>query len=309
MIAPVQIILPVYNGLPYLSEAISSVFAQTATHWNLTLVDDGSTDGSREAMKCYTDPRVRTIYNSRNYGLYGSLARVVRQLPSAWVVILMQDDLLKPSYLENMLGLAEKQTDCAAFWAAIDEINEAGGLIGSGLNTGRVEIIEPGTEAWIDGLRRGCFWIISGSFTHADLLHELPFNESYPHCGDYDWLLRVLLQARIAYYENPLTQIRIHSRSAGAGNLVQGTDVPEGYAIVRDNCRIHASRLSRMEVFDICRRRATPTVRRAASALWHGKPAVAVRLLGYSLQFGLLPLIYSLGGNSAGSKCSSANLT
>ena len=192
---------------------------------------------------------VRVVFNSCNYGLYGSLARVVRQLPSAWAVIVMQDDRLKPNYLENMLALAAKKTDCAAFWAAIDEIDDAGGLIGSGLNTGQVEIIEPGTEAWIDGLRRGCFWIISGSFTHTDLLRELPFNESYPHCGDYDWLLRVLLCARIVYYENPLTEIRIHSRSAGAGNLVQGTDVAEGYAIVRDNCRIHASRLSLMGSF------------------------------------------------------------
>jgi glycosyltransferase involved in cell wall biosynthesis len=306
---PVQIVLPIYNGLPYLSEAISSVFSQTIPHWRLILVDDGSTDGSREALKCYADPRVRVVFNSCNYGLYGSLARIVRLLPSAWVAIVMQDDRLKPNYLENMLALAAKKTDCAAFWAAIDEIDAAGDLINGGLNTGQLMTIEPGTEAWIDALRRGCFWIISGSFTHSDLLRELPFKENYPHCGDYDWLLRVLLHARMVYYEQPLTEIRIHSGSAGAGNLAQGTDVPEGYAIVRDNCRTHASRLSRMEVFDICRKRATPIVRRAVSALWRGKPDVAVRLLGCSLQFGLLPLIYSLGAKTVGSKHSLTNLT
>ena len=57
MDTPVQIILPVYNGLPYLSEAISSVFSQTVPHWRLILVDDGSTDGSQEALKSYNDPR------------------------------------------------------------------------------------------------------------------------------------------------------------------------------------------------------------------------------------------------------------
>src|SRR5947209_7325943 len=87
MSGPIQIILPVYNGFPYLSEAVASVFCQTIPDWQLTMIDDGSTDGSREAMRLYADPRVGVVFNTCNYGLYGSLARVLKQLPSGWVVI------------------------------------------------------------------------------------------------------------------------------------------------------------------------------------------------------------------------------
>ena len=299
MTESVQIILPVYNGNGYLHEAIASVFSQTIPDWNLILVDDGSIDGSREALRDYTDPRVRVVLNRSNYGLYGSLVRVIKELPPAWVVIVMQDDRLKPNYLETMLALTKKEIDCTAFWAAIDEIDENGRLVSKGLDTGRLEMIRPGVEAWIGALRRGCVWTISGSFTHANLLREHVFKENYPHCGDYDWLLRILLHAPMVYYERPVIEIRIHPRAASTKNLSSGIDVSESYAIVRENCHMHANRIGRAEVFAICRIRAALTLRRAAGAVWQGRIKAALLFLRYSLRFATLPLIYSWGRKDA----------
>lgn len=290
MDASVHVLVPVYNGLPYLDEAVRSVFGQTRREWRLHLIDDGSTDGSREALFRYANSQVEIVHNDRNRGLYGSLAQAIPLLPQGWVVILMQDDRLKPSFLEEMLSLAARHPDCRAFWAAIDTIDPTGARIQNGLDTGRVELIEPGTESWLGGLRRGCFWTISGSFTDRRLFLDLPFAAHYPHAADYDWLLRMLLRHRLVYYERPLTEVRMHEAQASTRHLHDGRDIEEVYAILRGNCGEHTDRLDRAKIWQVGSRRARSTLRRAAVAMVQHRPRYALHLLRYAARFALLPL-------------------
>ena len=53
--------MPVYNAEAFVAEAIESVLAQTYPHWELIIVDDGSTDASPEVLKRYADPRILMI--------------------------------------------------------------------------------------------------------------------------------------------------------------------------------------------------------------------------------------------------------
>jgi exopolysaccharide production protein ExoQ len=57
----VSAIMPTYNAMPYLKDAIDSVLAQTFTDWELIIVDDGSTDETRTLLAQYTDPRIRVF--------------------------------------------------------------------------------------------------------------------------------------------------------------------------------------------------------------------------------------------------------
>ena len=65
----VSIILPVYNAMCWIEEAVASVFAQTLTDWELVAVDDASTDGSWDYLKRVDDPRVRLLRNDNRSGL------------------------------------------------------------------------------------------------------------------------------------------------------------------------------------------------------------------------------------------------
>jgi glycosyltransferase involved in cell wall biosynthesis len=290
----VNIIMPVYNGLPYLHEAIKSVLAQSVREWCLYLVDDGSTDGSRETLEAYAGPQVNVVCNDNNLGLYGSLSQAIRALPPGWVVILMQDDHLKPDYLECMLAVAVSQPACQAFWAAIDIIDGSGKDIFKGVDTGRIEVIEPGLETWLSGLRRGCFWTISGSFTDRDLFLRLPFVTQYPHCGDYDWLLRVLRCALLIYYERPLTEIRFHEQQTSVRHLHAGKDVQESFAIVDNNIQQYGAELDRYVIWRCCWPRVNQALRRAIAAFLQGRPRYATWLLYFCVRFALLPLLKPL---------------
>lgn len=64
-----SVLIANYNNGIYLGEALQSVFAQTYTNWEIIIVDDGSTDNSKEIYKNYSnDSRIHIYYNEKNYG-------------------------------------------------------------------------------------------------------------------------------------------------------------------------------------------------------------------------------------------------
>lgn len=71
----VFVVIPNWNGAKDLPTAIDAVLAQSYTNLTLVVVDNGSTDKSREIIEAYQrkDPRVRHIYNDKNYGYTGGM--------------------------------------------------------------------------------------------------------------------------------------------------------------------------------------------------------------------------------------------
>ena len=57
-----SIILPTYNRAHMIGKAIESVLAQTYTNWELLIIDDGSTDNTKQVIETYTDNRIRYLY-------------------------------------------------------------------------------------------------------------------------------------------------------------------------------------------------------------------------------------------------------
>lgn len=87
----VSIIVPVYNAEKYLSACVDSVLNQTNPHWELVLVDDGSTDLSGKICDAYSqkDERIRTYHknnggasSARNYGIKMALGNLITFLDS-----------------------------------------------------------------------------------------------------------------------------------------------------------------------------------------------------------------------------------
>jgi len=292
MRASVTFVIPVYNGLPYLHEAIQSVLNQTYTEWQLFLVDDGSADGSVEEAARYLCDRVSIHSNGQNLGLYPSLSAVLRTVETDWVVILMQDDRLKPNYLAEMLTVAGQHPDVPAVWANEDIIGCDGQLLRRKKDTHRLERIIPGTEAWLFALMRGCFWTISGSLTTTEFFRAHPFRSDLPHCGDYEWLLRVLRTSPLLYYERTLAELREHPGQSSAANLASGRNVRESYSILAENLRRHPSDAPRDKVFAICLRRASLAIRQMLGAIAHRRASAAIDLARHAAYFMWLPFSY-----------------
>jgi len=93
--------IPVYNGMPFLPEAIESIVSQTFSNYELLVINDGSTDGSWEYLRSLKDPRLRLISQS-NQGLTATLNRMLKEARTPWMVRLDADDICR----NNRLAIA-----------------------------------------------------------------------------------------------------------------------------------------------------------------------------------------------------------
>ncbi|MFL5538860.1 MAG: glycosyltransferase family 2 protein [Longimicrobiaceae bacterium] len=100
----VTVVIPTWNRLPLLREAVASVVAQTWPAWELVIVDDGSTDGTAAWVRSLGDPRIRVVELSR-CGHVGRLRNAgVRAGSGELVAFLDSDDAWLPQKLEAQVA-------------------------------------------------------------------------------------------------------------------------------------------------------------------------------------------------------------
>ena len=95
----VSIVIPVYNGLPYLKEAIESVLHQTYSNLELIVLDDGSTDGAREFLQQYKGQFY--IESHKNIGQAKTLNKGWELSKGEILGYLSADDILHPEIVEK----------------------------------------------------------------------------------------------------------------------------------------------------------------------------------------------------------------
>jgi glycosyltransferase involved in cell wall biosynthesis len=105
MAPAVSIILNCYNHEPYVAEAVESVLAQTFGDFELILIDNGSTDGSRAILERFDDPRIRRFFHDENLSLSRRLNEGVAAAKGEFVAVLYSDDMMLPDKLERQVAL------------------------------------------------------------------------------------------------------------------------------------------------------------------------------------------------------------
>ena len=102
----VSVVLPTYNSAHFLGTAIQSVLGQTFQDWELIVVDDGSTDNTRDVVAAFLDPRIRYVHQE-NRGAPAALNAGLRLARGAYVAFLGADD----RWLAQKLALQVAQLD------------------------------------------------------------------------------------------------------------------------------------------------------------------------------------------------------
>ncbi len=128
----VTVLMPVYNGEHYLSDAIESILNQTFTEFEFLIIDDGSSDKSLEIIKSYSDPRIRIVQHTENSGLISTLNEGIELASGKYIARMDCDDVSMPERLQKQYDFIELNTDVSVVgsWAwAIDAMGNITGEI------------------------------------------------------------------------------------------------------------------------------------------------------------------------------------
>jgi glycosyltransferase involved in cell wall biosynthesis len=125
----VTVVVPVYGVEQYIVAAVKSVLAQTYTHFELLIVDDGSPDRSIELCRQFTDPRIKILQQpnggpaaARNLGIYHA--------KGDYIAFLDGDDIWLPDKLAKHVAHLESSPEVGVSFCRSALINEAGTPLG-----------------------------------------------------------------------------------------------------------------------------------------------------------------------------------
>lgn len=150
----VSVVLTVYNGLPYVRTAVESVLNQTYDNFELVVIDDGSTDGTNEALEEYDDDRMH-VYRQTNRGRAPSLVRGVDLANGEYVAIIDADDIATPNRLKRQVEALEADPTLGLVGAAYLQRFEGG--------------------------ERTRYRPVNPPSSHEDIVRELPFRNPFAH--------------------------------------------------------------------------------------------------------------------------------
>lgn len=125
----VDVIIPTYNGLPYLKETINSVLSQSYDNFELYIIDDGSTDKTESFVKSIRDKRV-SYKKKKNGGQAEARNLGIKISSSPYVTFLDSDDVWYPNKLKKQLSILEEFPDYGMTYGWHKLINEKGKRIG-----------------------------------------------------------------------------------------------------------------------------------------------------------------------------------
>ena len=101
----VSVVLNCYNHEAYVGEAIASVLAQTFADFELIIIDNGSSDGTRAVIHSFSDPRIHLMLNDANESLSRRLNQGMAAAQGDYVCILYSDDVMLPDKLARQVAI------------------------------------------------------------------------------------------------------------------------------------------------------------------------------------------------------------
>ncbi|QDP01789.1 glycosyltransferase family 2 protein [Thalassotalea sp. PS06] len=123
----ISVVMPVFNGGKFLSEAVNSVLQQSYRDFELLIINDGSTDSSARILSDFAskDSRV-TVFNRENHGLIATLNFAIARCNGEFVARMDADDVCEPERLARQVEFFSKNPNVAVLGTGYSYINQDG---------------------------------------------------------------------------------------------------------------------------------------------------------------------------------------
>jgi glycosyltransferase involved in cell wall biosynthesis len=194
--------MSVWNGAPWVGDAVESILAQTASDLELIVIDDGSTDRTPEVLGSMRDPRLRVERQERT-GLTRALNRAARLGRAPLFARLDADDVARPDRLARQRAFLDARPEVGLLGTAVREVD---------LRGREIRVVRPPE---VDReIRRAL--IRKNPFAHSSVIMRRSllervggYDESLSVAQDYDLWLRMSELTRMANLPDPLVIRRL----------------------------------------------------------------------------------------------------
>lgn len=226
----VTVIIPVYNDVRYLGQAVDSILMQTYQDVEIVFgIEHGSRDGSAEYVRALRDPRVRWEQNDERLGLPATLNKLIRAATGVYVARMDADDIAHRTRLEKQVAFLEQNPDIALCGTHSQ-------LFGSE-NWEHRPACDPETIRM--DLLFGC------TFTHPTVMFRrkqfaeanLFYDDTMPATEDYEFWARAAQKVKMAN----IPEILLHYRKHAASGTMRRWKI--GQRIYRSVMKVQLERL------------------------------------------------------------------
>lgn len=201
----ITVFMPVYNAEKYLREAIESILCQTYRDFEFLIINDASTDSSREIILSCTDPRIKLVDNNKNLGIPGTRNRGIEIASGDYIAFMDADDVSFPQRLEKQLQFLEKNQGAGVVASWVERIREDGSSIGPWRADRKNNTTE---EIYYTLNFKNCIANSSALINRELILKEGGYRKDFHRAEDYELWLRLSRATRISKRKEVLVKWR-----------------------------------------------------------------------------------------------------
>lgn len=209
----VAVVMTVYNGMPYLPEAVKSILDQTYADFEFLIINDGSTDGTADFLASLKDPRVRVLSQNRQ-GQQAAAHLGISSTNATYIARMDSDDVASPSRLEKQVAFLDEHKEIGLVGTQITRRGDLRFGLASHLPVEHDQIVDdlmhnrhslcnPSTM-----LRRELYFAVGGYWQHNI-------------AEDWDLFLRLAEVSKLANLDEPLLSYRFHTGSINGRRIVE----------------------------------------------------------------------------------------
>ena len=206
----VSVLMTSYNAEPFIAKAIQSVFDQSYSNWELLILDDVSTDGTRKVIDSFSSNRIRKIYPDKNIGYVASKNYLLKEFHGEFACFLDADDWMHRSRINVQAGYLIGNPDVGACMCSYIRVQPGGAEVpmhfsdrNQFLNILKHDIRFPAAGIMFS---KKVFQVLGGFNMYFD---KLLGDDAY-------WAFRIAEKFKFYYLNEPLYYYRANSESITA---------------------------------------------------------------------------------------------
>lgn len=234
-----SIIMCNYNNAHFIEKALDSVLSQTFQDWELSLLDDCSTDNSMEIIRKYQekDNRIKVYQNEKNLGYGGSVAKNIALANGKYGAILDPDDALVPEALEVMANTFQNNPNAVGAYSQHFYCD--------------AELIPQKIFEYSKKVPNGTTYLEYGNMamTHFFCFDRQKFvdygnvDTSFRNALDQDWYYKIEEIGEVVFVEKPLYYYRVSPTGLSQG-------YKKRFVTIKDHLEIKKKAIKRRNITD-----------------------------------------------------------